>query len=602
MATLEDDETPSDTGHWSDALPEFETRFSRLTLAVAAVTALALVLRFYALGARIAHWDEARVGWWILDYMRTGNYEYRPIIHGPFYHHVNRVLFSVFGATDTAMRLAVATIGGLVPLAALGLRERLRETEVIGLALFLAANPMLLYYSRFMRGDPIVAFFMFGAFVLFVRTVDTTRARYLLVGVAFVALAFTAKENALVYLVTWVGATGLLLDHRLFRARDRGQDWVAILKSYVVGALYRAWDWLPYFLIAIVEFVLIITYFYAPRSNDPSDVALNNLASDPTMLPAVVEEATVGSWKEFYGLWVSGGHQEHPYIPFLGDLVQSLGWGGLAVTVLAVMGFVVDRYSEDGPRDVVSFAFYWGFVSVLGYPIITDIKAPWAAMHAIIAFTIPAAVGLSLIFRWGRDAMAREDRVSVGLSLALLLVIAGQVAGAGVWLVYLEPQSDDNEVVQYAQPSGNIRPALDSMAVASGSSAARVSGVSASAASASGGGPDVLLYSDFFVDGDREATRTPACAKWFNALPLPWYFAARNTTVHCVENESQLSVAAADQPPVIIVETDERNTIRQQFPDYEAATYELRTFGTETTFFVHPDYATEAFREDTAGS
>jgi uncharacterized protein (TIGR03663 family) len=598
MATLEDDDTPSDTGHWSDALPEFQTRFSRVTLAVAAVTALAFLLRFYGLGARIAHWDEARVGWWILDYMQSGNYDYRPIIHGPFYHHVNRFLFSVFGISDFTMRVAVATIGSLVPLSALALRERLRDTEVVGLAIFLAVNPMLLYYSRFMRGDPIVAFFMFVAFVLWVRTVDTAKARYLFAGMACVALAFTAKENALVYLVTWVGATALLLDHRLFRAGDRDQDWVAILKTYVWDGLRRVWQWLPYILLAIVEFVLIIVFFYAPRSSDPDAVAFNNMLSDPSMIPDVIQTATVGSWKDFYGLWVSGGHQDHAYLPFLGDLVQSLGYGALALTVLAFVGFLADRYSEDGPRDVVSFAFYWGFVSILGYPIITDIKAPWAAMHAIIALAIPAAVGLALIFRWGRDAMAREDRVDVGIALILLLVIAGQVAGAGAWAVYLEPQSDENKIVQYAQPGGDIRPALNGMAVAAGGAGAGAGSPAAANAT------DVLMYSDFFVDGDTEARRTPACIKWFNSLPLPWYFAAQETDVDCAQNASDLSAAADSDtpPPIVIAEKDDQSEVREQFPRYEAVTYEMRTYGTETTFFVHPEFATEEFVAEASGS
>jgi uncharacterized protein (TIGR03663 family) len=221
MATADGD--AAGLGAVSDLLDRYGLDWVRL--AVVDVAILALVLRVFELGGRVAHWDEARVGFWILEYMQTGNFQYRPIIHGPFYHHINRLVFEVFGVSDFNMRLVVAIAGGLFPLTALLFRERLRDSEVVALAVFLAVNPVLLYYSRFMRGDPLVAMFMFTAFALFVRLADTGDRDYLYGGVAFVALGFTVKENALIYVVTWLGATALLVDHRLFRASDRDQPW-----------------------------------------------------------------------------------------------------------------------------------------------------------------------------------------------------------------------------------------------------------------------------------------------------------------------------------------------------------------------------------------
>jgi hypothetical protein len=47
----------------------------------------------------------------------------------------------------------------------------------------------------------------------------------------------------------------------------------------------------------------------------------------------------------------------------------------------------------------------------------------------------------------------------------------------------------------------------------------------------------------------------------------------------------------SEQPPVIITRQSNKDAVRRQFPEYWSATYELRTYGTETTFFFHPDYA-----------
>ncbi|WP_299264810.1 flippase activity-associated protein Agl23 [Halorientalis sp.] len=615
MATVEDDDSATESAaqRSESALPT-HLGVDRLVLSVAAITALALFARFLFLGERIAHWDEGRVGWWILQYVHTGDYAYRAIIHGPFYHHVNGLLFSVFGTSDFWMRAVVALLGGLTPLAALGLRHRLRDVEVALLALFLAANPLLLYYSRFMRGDPIVAFFMFGAVVAFVRLVDFRQARYLFFGVTGVALALTAKENAIIYPVTWLGALVLLLDHRLFVARDGERAWTAILKERVVGTVSAGWDWLHWLLLAVVQFFLIVVFFYAPRDGDPGDVGLYNAIGqgDLGMFVTVVDRALVGSWTEFYGLWVDGGMSDHAYLPYLGDIAETLGYGALVLCVFAVLGFVVDRYSGERPRDFVSFSFYCGFVSVLGYPIVTDIQAPWAAIHAVVPLAVPAAVGLGLVLRWGRDSLAADDPVAMAAAAVVVVVAVSFVVGAGASFVYMTPQAEENEnaLVQYAQPGDDVRPALNSMEMAA----------------AANEGTDVLFYGDFFVndqtnattdfvragypadssllpEGDRRLVLSPACADWFNALPLPWYLNRSGADVSCADSTPELGDAAESEPPIVVVrahddddgedQVNEERQAREQFPTYWSATYELRTYGTETVFLVHPDYVGE---------
>ncbi|HET7324890.1 MAG TPA: flippase activity-associated protein Agl23, partial [Halococcus sp.] len=384
----------------------------RVTLAVVAIALFGLLARLAFLGERIAHWDEARVAYWILHYADTGTFEYQPIIHGPFLQQVNRVVFEVLGANDFTMRLVVALLGAALPLCALLFRNRLRGVETVALALFLAANPVLLYYSRFMRSDLPLAVFMLFALGFFVRALDTRRSWYVHAGVLSLALGFTTKENVLLYLVTWLGALALLADHRLFLERGIPERWRDTLSgiSLRIQSVLRVHSertltqdggqmrsqlrrFVPHTVFAIFEFFAIIVFFYAPRTNGETP-GFNTLLSEPATFPAVVSEATLGSWNAFYSLWVEGGHQDHAYLPFLGDFLGTLAAGAGALVVLAFVGFLADRYSGEHSRDLVAFCFYWGFVSVLGYPIITDIKAPWVTIHAIVPLAIPAAVGV----------------------------------------------------------------------------------------------------------------------------------------------------------------------------------------------------------------
>ena len=178
---------------------------------VVAVTLVSLALRVVSLGYRVAHFDEGRVAYWAWHYGETGNFAYRYIIHGPLIQHVDRWLFALIGPSDFAMRLPVAVVGGLLPLTALLLRDHLRRSEIVALAVLFTLDPVLLYYSRFMRSDVLVAAFMFTAFAFLVRLYDTRKPRYMYAAAVFLALGFASKENALVYVVTWLGATGLLL-------------------------------------------------------------------------------------------------------------------------------------------------------------------------------------------------------------------------------------------------------------------------------------------------------------------------------------------------------------------------------------------------------
>jgi len=549
----------------------------RVVLAVVTVVVAAFAARLYRLGARTAHFDEGRVAYWVLDYAASGNFRYRPIVHGPFLQHVNEVAFGVLGPTDFAMRAVVAAVTALFPLSALLLAKRLRDVEVVALAAFWAFTPVVLYYSRFMRGDPLVAAFMVTAFALFVRAVDTGRRRYFYAGVGFVGLGFTVKENALLYLLCWVGGVVLLFDHRLFRAADRGEDWTAVARTHGRRALRVGWRHVDALLFGVLGFLAVVAFFYAPRGNTAVGPGLGTALSDPSLLPAVLREATVGSAEALAGTWIDSPHQDHAYLPYLGHFLATLRAGGFAVCLLAVVGFVADRYRPDGPSDLVAMAFYWGVVSVLGYPIATDIKAPWATVHAVVPLAIPAAVGLGLFVRWGRDALADDDRVSAGLAALVVLVVVAQVAIGGVGQVYLTDHRQDNQLVQYAQPAPGVQPVLRDVGDAASDHA----------------GTDVVLYGNHFADAPgATGPRRPACAPWQEVLPLPWYFERADATASCIDSAEGLTrTVERERPLAVVARTGDVSTQPAALSDYERRTHLLRDRDSRTHFFVRSDVA-----------
>ncbi|WP_458206204.1 flippase activity-associated protein Agl23 [Haladaptatus sp. NG-SE-30] len=557
---------------------------NRCLAGVLAVTALALALRLFRLGNRFAHWDEARVGYWILRYQETGIWEYHAIIHGPFFPQVNSILFQLFGASDFVARLPVAVVTGLLPMAAWLYRDHLRDSEMIALGLFFAANPILLYYSRVMRNDALLAAFMLFALGFFLRMHATGKVGYLYAGTAALALGFTTKENVLLYVLSWLGAAVLLLDHRLFLARNEDRGWTGLLAEQAIQSGRWLSRFAPHLGLALVEFFAIIVYFYAPRARGVEGAGLWKAFGNPTMFGAVVMEATVGSWNEFAGQWAKS--QGHSYLPYFEHFVGVLQQGALPLLVLAVVGFVAARYVDDRPRDLVSFAFYWGAVSILGYPLVTDIKAPWATVHAVAPLAIPAAVGAGLLYRWGREAYEDDDTSGTAVAVFIAFLVVAQVAFPAVSVVYLHPQDSDvttlfgeeqdNEIVQWGQPADGIKPTL-----------MKVQEVSR----ANEDGTDVLYYgfineqSDyiFFVPNEGDNDRWPAASGWYNRLPLPWYTEMADANV---DSTLKSETVGERQPPVVITRTKKKSEVEPHLDEYVVYDHELTLWGSETTIYI----------------
>jgi len=91
----------------------------RLTALVVAIAVLALGLRLFDLGLRVAHWEEARLGWWIAEYADTGDYTRNPAVGGSLLQVLGRLSTSLLGTADLAIRAPVAMGISLPPLMSL---------------------------------------------------------------------------------------------------------------------------------------------------------------------------------------------------------------------------------------------------------------------------------------------------------------------------------------------------------------------------------------------------------------------------------------------------------------------------------------------------
>ena len=569
--------------------------------AVLVLTAISVALRLVGLGTRIAHWDEGRVAYWIVEYAETGVLFYRPIVHGPLLKLLNAPLFGLFGATDFTMRLVPALVGGLLPLVALAFRHRLRDAAVVVLATFLTLDPALLYYSRFMRNDILVAVFSFVAVAAVVRAVDFDDGRYLPLAAVALALGFGAKENALAYVFAVVGAAGLLAGHRIAFAWYDGRSSGSGLGSSV-AALRRLLRWgyagtrrhVWAILGSVLAFLATVTYVYAPRGTIPSEGTYYSscrgydpvvgIEGAPTLGAAIANPLqlprlgwfTVGSTAELYACqWITPRADDpNPYLEYAGELAAITGESSAALVGLAVAGFAVTLYRPGLPDDLVSFGFYWGVASLVGYPLITDIGgAAWLVVHVVLPLSLPAAFGAGALYGIGRDARIDGDTVSAAVSVTVAVLLVGSVLWSGYATSVAGPTDDDNPLVQYAQPSNDLRATL----VETRELADRTDGA------------DVVLAGGNLTNPSSggELDRRPNCADWFDIVPLPWYFEAGGIEADCAPTERAVGRALEEDPPVVIVTETQADIVDERIADrYDRRTHRMRTTDTEFVYYV----------------
>ena len=580
----EDDAPPTDFRPGRRALLSFSPRSSLssslprdpVLFAVLAIVAVGLVFRVVGLGGRPFHWDEARVGYWALRSLDTGAYQYRPVAGGPLLYHLDRALFAFIGVSESIARLPVAAFGAALPLGALLFRDRLDDLETVLFAAFLAFQPVLLYYSRFLRGGVPLA--LFGlAFVGFaVRAWDRDSRRDAYAAAVALPLAASASGFAAGYLLCWLLAWALVVDQPRV-ASDRGasgRETVAALRTRLSGTATPAAR-------AGLLATGVTALLFAPRSGSGVEVGL----FDPATVHLAIYEGTVGAVRRFAGVRIvhRGPEGVHAFIPYVVEALGLLASFALVVLLLGVAGTLWTRYAVER-RPLVEGVGYWGVASIVVFPTISEVSAPWTLVHVVLPLSLPAAVALAALARWGVDAAKGTDGdaavptdVDAGTIVALAFVVLAIVAqtGAATAVGVYGPSDRSNELVQFAQPADELE------------------SLEAAARSVADDDPataEVLYVGSAYHVADERTTRSPPVPDaWGNRLPLPWYLESAGADATSTENVSTFDAEYANGaiPPIVVADPAHRNALSERLgSDYAVSTYRLGLWNREVVVFV----------------
>jgi predicted membrane-bound mannosyltransferase/streptogramin lyase len=192
----------------------------------ALIIILAIVSRFYILGARVMSHDEVnhvRPSWEL--YTGQG-YRHDPVTHGPMQFHLVALSYLLLGDNDFTSRLPAALFSIATVMMMWKYRRYFGKAGALLSGLFMLISPYLLFYGRYTRNEAFVALWAVITIYAVLRYLEEGKDKFLLLLAGIFSLQFATKETAFIY-----SAQILLFLLILFLKRLYDKDWMGDSKK-----------------------------------------------------------------------------------------------------------------------------------------------------------------------------------------------------------------------------------------------------------------------------------------------------------------------------------------------------------------------------------
>lgn len=211
--------------------------------AYAAILFAAFALRFWDLGSRALHHDESIHAQWSWGLLQ-GNYNHSPVFHGPFYYHIQGLVFFLFGASDYTSRVSAAIFGTALVALPLLMRRRLGAAGTLAAVALIAFSPTLVYYSRFFREDIYMGAFTLLMVVAMWRYIDEGRQRWLFVFAAGFTGNVLTKEGSFLAFAVFLVYLDVYLANQLAVRTLAARELDTLPRRILLTVGFAPWAWI----------------------------------------------------------------------------------------------------------------------------------------------------------------------------------------------------------------------------------------------------------------------------------------------------------------------------------------------------------------------
>jgi len=197
---------------------------------------LAVLSRFYDLGARVISHDETSHVYYSWRLFKGMGYSHDPITHGPFQFHFLAFIYFLLGDSDYTARIPAAITSVMAILFLWKYRRYLGKWGTLSAALMFLISPFLLYYGRYVRNEAFVVLFGVVSIWAILRYLETGTPKYLYWLTGATVLHFATKETAFIYTAQAMIFLGLVFIMDVIKDEWENSSIKKLFTAGIIGA------------------------------------------------------------------------------------------------------------------------------------------------------------------------------------------------------------------------------------------------------------------------------------------------------------------------------------------------------------------------------
>ncbi|MGD2039926.1 MAG: TIGR03663 family protein, partial [Anaerolineae bacterium] len=303
---------------------------------------LAVVSRFWDVGARAMSHDESLHALYSYYLYNGTGYAHNPMMHGPFLFHANALVYFLFGDTDFTARIVPAIFGVFMVMSPLLLRRWLGRLGAVVASILLLISPSILYYSRYIRNDIYITVWTILLIAALFHFIRSRKPFWFYLGAAVLMLSLATKENA--YIFGFIGLIFIIEIILWERTSKRNHIWL------YVGT-------------AVLSAILLVLAYFLGRSPVEATEAAEGATGAAKLLAAVV--TVVGGTLPAVLLSATFLRSRHPERSSVEEALSDLSWQNwlVAVIIMFVIYALLFTTFFTNPAGLVTGVFgsisYW---------------------------------------------------------------------------------------------------------------------------------------------------------------------------------------------------------------------------------------------------